>query len=122
MMIERDQLLSLLVAVAREAALRPQGRAPVEGDLVVEISNLFGTPDPDAIGFLQGHGEATYSVDNTGPSREVWDVRTLSGRGGISPGVRRWENAEFLAVPYSRLANELVADLRNSLASQTPQG
>lgn len=111
-----DQALSLLVAVARHASVYSRDndvhREPQEGDLVVEVTK-FGSPDPDAIGFLQGHGEATYSTDNTGPSREVWDIRPLSGKG--KGGVQRWENSEFRVVPFSPIAKALVESLRGGV-------
>jgi hypothetical protein len=75
--------------------------APVVGDYVVEITNRRS--DPDAIGRLFYHGQAPFheppQLDDDGDiaEREVWDVRTLSGRVGNGvDGTYRWENALFV--------------------------
>lgn len=101
--MSEDNLFRLLVSVAREAVLLPNQPEPKEGDLVVEVSK-FGLTDPDAIGWLLGHGEAAYAEDNTGPSREVWDIVPLRGLltdQSRARGFVRWENAEFRVVPAS---------------------
>jgi hypothetical protein len=116
-------VLTLLVAVARMASIHIPRAKPIEGDLVVEVSK-FGDPDPDAIGFLQGHGEAAYEPDGSGPTRIVWDVRPLSGKGGIAPGVQRWENADFVVVPVPPCWEQIVQRLRDQILPRdgaTPQ-
>jgi hypothetical protein len=103
-----DDVLRLLVVAARAAALAPhltpmareEDIPPEPGDLVVETSSAqVRHPDPDAIGWLVGHGDAPYSEDGTGPKREVWDILPLSGRTQKDWGFQRWENADFRRVP-----------------------
>jgi hypothetical protein len=114
----QDDVLRLLVVMARAAALAPyvggEESEPQIGDLVVEVSHQTRDIDPDAIGWLVGHGSAPYREDGTGPAREVWDILPLSGRGqkrypertavdrsamAIDDTYQRWENAEFRKVP-----------------------
>lgn len=76
---------------------------PAPGDLVVETSWIH-RPDPDAIGWLVGYGQAPYGrddpTDGSVPMREVWDVRPLSDAKGLEGNdVQRWENARFMKVP-----------------------
>jgi hypothetical protein len=103
-----DEILRLLVVATRAAALAPhltpaareEDIEPEPGDLVVEASSLqIRDPDPDAIGWLVGHGDAPYSEDGAGPMREVWDILPLSGRTQKDWGYQRWENADFRRVP-----------------------
>jgi hypothetical protein len=119
-----DDVLRLLVVMARDASLswlRATAIAggsidPSPGDLVVEVSHRGRHLDPDAIGWLIDHGQAAYREDGTGPTREVWDILPLSGRGqtrypepgavegapsavAIDEMTQRWENAEFRRVP-----------------------
>jgi hypothetical protein len=94
-----DALLKMLVRFGRELTLAGRIRHPKPGDLVVEISKYDN--DPDGIGWLVAHGRAPYELDAPpgSPTREVWDLRPLSGRG--EGGVMRWENADFVALPDS---------------------
>lgn len=103
-----DDVLRLLVVAARAAALAPHLTAmaleediePKPGDLVVEASSAqVRHPDPDAIGWLVGHGDASYQEDGVGPKREVWDILPLSGRTQNDWDYQRWENADFRRVP-----------------------
>lgn len=98
MMIDEYRLLTLLVEQARGARLlTPAPIPPPEpGDLVIEITKF--RYDPDAIGWLIGHGEAPYNEDGTGPVREIWDVVPLSGAKGKTKPYQRWENAQFAKV------------------------
>lgn len=101
-----DAELKLLVRLARELHLGGRTRHARPGDLVIEISK-FDT-DPDAIGWLVAHGRAPYERDAPpgAPTREVWDVAPLSGYTTDAGGpTKRWENAEFVALP------EAVAEL-----------
>lgn len=99
-MIFTDPILSGLVAIARdlyhsERAAGVPAIDPLPGDLVVAVE---GCPhcasglDPDAIGYLVAHGNAAVNADGSGPTREVWDIRTLRR------GLRRWENVTFARV------------------------
>lgn len=93
-----DSLLRLLVDRARQASLH-ETEEPQPGDLVVEVTKF--SLDPDAIGWLKAHGDASYREDNTGPTREVWDIIPLRGLRNEpckSRGFQRWENAEFRKV------------------------
>lgn len=66
-------------------------------------------PDPDAIGWLVGHGMAPYDVDDpldgSVPMREVWDVTPLNPSAKTQytdesgQPYQRWENARFRKVP-----------------------
>lgn len=97
-MITLEQALQLAVVLGR-TSLQPD---PQPGALVVETSSgLFRSRvDPDAIGWLVGHGPAPYSHDGTGPQRDVWDVTPLTGAKGAHTDLyQRWENAEFRVVP-----------------------
>lgn len=92
--------LVMIIRLAREA--HHGGRCRVRtkpGDLVVEISKY--DIDPDMIGWLVAHGRAPYERDAAAgaPTREVWDIRPLSGRVSAEGGPVRWENADFVALP-----------------------
>jgi hypothetical protein len=94
--ITLQDALRLTVELARKLALTGRGNNnPQPGDLVVEMTKF--PDDPDAIGYLVGHG------DGSVPMREVWDIRPLNpeARTQIIGGerVQRWENAEFVALP-----------------------
>lgn len=94
-----DHLLSLIVGAARESAMHWQ--VPQAGDLVVatlECPRPNGVFDPNAIGYLVGHGDAPLNRDGTGPVREVWDVRALSDRTHGGMLCLRWENVDFAVV------------------------
>lgn len=68
---------------------------PEPGDLVIEITGH--KQDDDSLGYLLGHGQATYREDNRGARREVWDVVPLSlDRGRNLLPYQRWENAQFV--------------------------
>lgn len=98
------EVLRLAVSLARTRL----DNAPQPGDLVVEDS-WMGSPDPDAIGWLIGHGEAPYGVDDpldgSVPMREVWDVAPLNPAAKTQyvaddgRAYQRWENARFRKVP-----------------------
>jgi hypothetical protein len=147
-----DAQLRLVVRLAQLANRAGVCRINLKpGDLVVEITR-FDT-DPDAIGWLVGHGRAPYEVTPplhvgdcpmtnarpadreccvckhhddqprdyieggggtryTGPTREVWDIRPLSGRAAGDGGPMRWENADFVALPdaIAELARAAVPD------------
>lgn len=112
-MITLEQALQLAVVLGR-TSLQPD---PQPGGLVVEVSSWQGRLDPDAIGWLVGHGQARYSDNVFSPQREVWDVTPLTWMavGGEWHSVsadglemcdppeekpyQRWENAEFRGVP-----------------------
>lgn len=102
-MHERD-LLKLIVELARTASLFDKGYSqdPKPGDLVVEVTT-FRDRDPDAIGWLVGHGDAPYNVDDPDdgsvPMREVWDIVPLCSEAVLNDrGEQRWENATFRAI------------------------
>lgn len=105
-----DALFKMLVVLARDAATRAQpldSMWPYEakrGDLVVETSSLRG-PDPDAIGWLVGEGQAPWGADDgeDAPMRHVWDIVPLNPAAVLEHdrGVQRWENATFRVVPPS---------------------
>lgn len=94
-----DEVLSHLVAVARETAVHHVDPEP--GDLIVATLGCprpGGRLDPDAIGYLVYHGQAPLHADGTGECREVWDVRALSGSAQRDRACLRWENVDFAPV------------------------
>lgn len=96
----------LVVVLARAVALSAEWRPwaePKPGDLVVETT-FRGPPDPHAIGWLVGHGDAPWGeddpTDGSVPMRDVWDIRPLDPSVVLDArGVQRWENATFRVVP-----------------------
>lgn len=107
--MDTSLLLALVVAVTNQRTERD----PKPGDLVVETT-MGRRADPDAIGWLEWHGDAPYGADDpldgSVPMREVWDIiplnpeATLRAIDGV--WVQRWENAEFQALP-KWIADEL---------------
>lgn len=108
--IALTDVLRLTVELARKLALRA-GRMndnPQPGDLVVEMTKR--PADPDAIGYLEYHGQAPYApgdpADGSAPMREVWDIFPLNPDAELQPigdvQVQRWENAQFVVVPDVR--------------------
>jgi hypothetical protein len=105
--ITLQDALRLTVELARKLVLcaGQYNDDPQPGDLVVEITKR--PDDPDAIGYLEYHGDAPYApgdpTDGSVPMREVWDIRPLNpeARTQIIGGerVQRWENAEFVSLP-----------------------
>lgn len=99
---------ALMLAVALTRVTPDHRSEPQPGDLVVEASWMH-RPDPDAIGWLVGHGIAPYGrddpLDGSVPMREVWDVIPLNPAARTQyttedgRGYQRWENASFVKVP-----------------------
>lgn len=91
--------LHQIIALAREVPIAELRANPQPGDLVIEPAMI--RRDDSAIGWLDCHGDAPYARDNSGPVREIWDIRPLNGSKGAEwlDGCVRWENAEFFALP-----------------------
>lgn len=102
--------LCLSVELARKLVLcaGQYNDNPQPGDLVVEITKR--PDDPDAIGYLEYHGDAPYGpddpMDGSVPMREVWDIYPLNPEAKLQTiggeRVQRWENAQFVTVPAGR--------------------
>lgn len=97
-----ETMLRLAVMFAR--ALVRYDQEPQPGDLCVEVTGWRRSVDPDAIGYLVGHGPAPYHeddpLDGSVPMREVWDMRPLNSNARLQEwGGQRWENAQFRPIP-----------------------